>query len=234
MDRRNGNVDQEILSKCDDTFVCLVKHPNNTDSVLEGCPMCGVIRSYNIHTGQCNIVHSGSRPCRMYPGSTGFIWLLALKEPDIRGIMELSKLNWEKEQQILVPDKAWETNKGLLGMCYIEQHDILVCIYEHEGLEAVRLDSELSTIWRLSGLVDGLPVKPDSITCDTDGNAYVGDGPRSRIIRIDSFTGDIITVLQLGEENQMQIRSLFWSNNEPSLTVVRGDEIGSFYTPQLV
>ena len=231
MDRRNGIVDQQILSKYDHTFVCLVKHPSNTDSVLEGCPLCGEIRSYNTYTGQCSIVHSGSRPYKMYPGSIGFIWLLAVKEPDIRGTMELSKLNWKNEQQVLEPDKTWETKKGLLGMCYVEQYDILVCIYEHEGLEAVRLDSELSALWGLTGMVDSLPVKPDAITCDTEGNAYVSDGTNNRILKIDSFTGVVITVLQLGEENQKQIRSLFWSKNEPSLTVVREDKMSTFYIP---
>ena len=127
MDRRSGIVHQQILSKCDHTFVCLVKHPNNTDFVLEGCPMCGEIRSYNTHKGQCNIVHSESTPYKMYPGSTGFIWLLALKEPDIRGTMELSKLDWKNEQQILVPDKTWETKKGLLG-------DVLHRTTQHYGV----------------------------------------------------------------------------------------------------
>ena len=109
----------------------------------------------------------------------------------------------------------------------------MVCIYESEGVEAVRLDSELSALWGLSGVVDGLPVKPDSITCDTDGNAYISDGTNNRILKIDSFTGDVITVLQLGEESQMQIRCLFWSKNEPSLTVVRGDKISTHHIPQL-
>ena len=235
MDRRNGNVNQQMFSKCYDNYVCLIAHPTNACFVLEGCPECKVIRNYCIHSGECQIVHSGSVPIRMCHGPAGSILVLSFKEPNIHDTMELSRLNWEFEQheQVLVPVQSFAIKKRLLGMNYVGQLDILVCIYENDGVEAVRLDSELSAIWKLSGVVDGLPVKPDSITSDTDGNTYIGDGPRSRIIKIDSFTGDVIAVLQLGEENQMQMRSLFWSKNEPSLTVVRGDKISTFYTPQL-
>ena len=233
VDRRNGNVNQQMLSWCNDNYVSLLAHPTDAGFVLEGCASCEVIRNYNVQTEECVIVREGSIPIRMNSGPAGSILVLAFKEPNLCDIMELSRLNWENQQPILVPAQTWEIKKRLLGMSYVERHDILVCIYESEGVEAVKLDCELSAIWSLSGMVDGLPFKPDSVTCDDDGNAYVGDGTRNRIIKIDSSTGVVITVFQLVEENQMQIRSLFWSKNEPSLTVVRGHRISTFYIPQL-
>ena len=232
MNRDSGIVAHQILPQCHHTFVCLSQHPCDSSFTLEGCPVCEVIRSYNVHTGECNVVHVGSRPIRMCCGPPDSILVLSFKERDLLSGMDLSRLDWESEQQELVPAQNLEITDRLLGMSYIVQHDILVCVYENEGVAAVRLDNEMSVLWRLSEEVDRLPVKPDSITCDTDGNAYVGDGTRNRIIKIDSFTGDVINVLQLAEENQRQIRSLFWSQNEPSLTVVRKNTISTHYIPQ--
>ena len=123
-----------------------------------------------------SVVYVGSNPIRMCPGPTGSILVLSLKE---QGTMELSRFNWEKELQVLVSVQSLKIRKRLLGMCYAQRHDILICIYETEGVEAVRLDDKLSVIWSLSRVVDRLPVKPDSVTCDTDGNTYVGDGTRN-------------------------------------------------------
>ena len=231
MDRHRGNIAQEILPQCNHTFVCLSKHPTDPRFVLEGCVDCEVIRNYSIHTGQCETVYTSIRPVRMFLGPAGSILVLFFKGNDLLAPMDLVRLNWQNGQEVLRPAHTLEIEKRLVGMSYVERHDILVYVCENERVEAVRLDKEKSALWGLSGVVGGLPVKPNSITSDTDGNAYVADGRNNRILKIDSFTGVVINVLQLGEESQMQIRSLFWSKNEPSLTVVRGDKISTHHIP---
>ena len=233
--RHNENVGQHMFSRCNHKGVCLVAHPTRAGFVLEGCVPCGDIRSYNISAREFDTVIVGSKPTRMCLGPAGSILVLS-KKPNKYDTMELSRLNWDDEQHILVSAQTWEIVSAQTeemekkGMSYVECHDILVYVCKNERVEAVRLGKEKSTLWSLSGL----PIKPDSVTSDTDGNVYVGDGTNNRIIKINSFTGDLITVLQLGEESQMQIHSLFWTKNKPSLTVVRGDKFSTFYIPQLV
>ena len=127
----------------------------------------------------------------------------------------------------------------LWSMCYSEFGDTLVFIYHRRKVEAVKLESESDTsklsapIWKLSGMVYSRVMKPDALTSDKRGNILVGDGANQRIMKINSLTGDIMGILLWQENNHNQeIRSLFWSDTEPILTVVRGDRFSS-YIPKL-
>ena len=59
VDRRNGNVNQQLLSRCGDCYVCLIAH-SNPRFVLEGCAARGVIRIYSVHTGESMVVREYS------------------------------------------------------------------------------------------------------------------------------------------------------------------------------
>ena len=124
-------------------------------------------------------------------------------------------------------------------MCYSELSDIFVVKYTDEEIKAVKLESEATTLkvsapkWKLSGVVDGLAMKPDALTSDTRGNVYVGDGVNIRILKINSLTGDIVSILLLEEDSKTPIDSLFWSDTEPNLTVVRGNRFSTYNIPKL-
>ena len=122
-------------------------------------------------------------------------------------------------------------------MCYIELFNMLVVKYEGE-IKALKLESQAATlklsdpIWKLPEEVDGLVIEPDVVTSDKKGNVYIGDGASNRILKIDSLTGDVVTTLQLEEQNKEPIRYLFWSDTEPNLTVIHGDRISSYNIPK--
>ena len=108
---------------------------------------------------------------------------------------------------------------------------------EDQGYEikTVRLGSE-SIVWRLFGSVDGLIIKPESMTSDLEGNAYVDDLRNNRILKINSLTGDVLSILLFdGKENEktdLYKISIRWSNTEPNLTVRTEKHISTYFVPK--
>ena len=72
----------------------------------------------------------------------------------------------------------------------------------------------------------------ESITCDQEGNAYVTDRNINRILKIDSLTGEILSILLVEEEEKEEIHSIRWSDNEPNLTVYQGNQIHTYFLPK--
>ena len=251
-DRLGGReVSPTIPSACNHASPCIIAHPSDPSFVLEGCLDCRVIRNYNIHTGERCIVHTGWRASRMCHGPAGSILVLShfpgfviLGVQLIRNAYylyhgenklsnpshtKLSILKFDKEQQQLENDNSLELVKfeKLLHMCYyVDRLDMLLVISEDKEIEAIKFGSE-SPIWKLSE-VGGHVFEPDALTSDSEGNVYVGDGANNRILKINGLTGDIVSILLLEKENTMPIDSLFWSDIEPNLTLIRGDRISTY------
>ena len=235
MDRLSGEVSTEFPSKCNHSSITsLIAHPTDAGFVLESCWTCAVIRNYNIHTGHCSIVYKGDTSDRICHGPIGSI--LVCSHPIFRRDWGLSIMQWDKEHQILQTDKSVNLKCILWRMCYSELFDTLVFIYHSRKVEAVKLESEADTsklsapIWKISGVVDGLAMNPTALTSDNRGNVFVGDGANNRILKVNSLTGDIVGLLLL-EENNQEIRYLFWSGS--ILTVVRGDRFSTYNIPKL-
>ena len=152
---------------------------------------------------------------------------------------KLCKLDWDKTQDgaqlVLVQLIPKRTGKALLKLCYVEYHDILMCNMvddkETKDYEIItmKLGSE-TIIWRLFGPVEGHVFKPIAITCDPEGNAYVHDPGNIRILKINSLTGEILSILLL--EVKERILSMRWSYREPNLTVLQENQISTYFVPK--
>ena len=195
MHRLTGDLINEIPSMCDHHTVRLNKYPKEQHYAFEGCLTCKEIYAHNINTGESFSVYRGFKIERMCEGPDGSLLVM---DTD----WELYRLDWHKRQDRaqlvflqLIPER---TGKGLLKLCYIESHDILICTIKDfkddtdYEIMAMRLGSE-AIVWRMYGAVDGHVVKPEFITCDTDGNAYVNDRVINRILKINSLTGEILS-----------------------------------------
>ena len=213
-----------IPSLCSHASACIIAHPSDPGFVLEGCPVCEVVYNYNIQTGECKSVYNGSYgPLRMCLGPTGSILVL----DDFFSNRSVFTLRWKEDQRKLDMDKCVYSNSRLVHICsYVERFDVLVLMQENEEI-AVKLGSE-TPIWKLPGMVGGHVTNPVAVTTDAEGNVYIGDGANDRILKIDGLTGDITSVLLLEEVNKEEIDSLFWSDTEPNLTLLR--EIKSVLT----
>ena len=155
------------------------------------------------------------------PGSRGFV----------EGEAEVSKLNWVKEHQRLQLDFTLGFKSGVITMGYVKPHNLLMVVNKNNEIQALRLGAERSVIWRLSGMVDGLPFKPHSITSDNDGNAYISDGRNRRILKMNSSTGNVKSILLLEEDHMEQTFYLRYSHTEPNLTLISGERIVTYNIP---
>ena len=234
MNRLSGEVSSEFPSKCDHFFASLIAHPTDAGFVLESCWVCEVIRNYNIHIGQCSALYKGYRlhvichdPARSILGFK--LEFYPPESPHLR----ISIIKWNKEHPELQNDKKMYLAAELIQMCYNELCEMLVGTHEGNEINAVKLESEADTlklsdpIWKLSGMVDGRVIKPTALTSDKRGNIFVGDGANQRIMKINCFTGDAMSILLLEKGNKQRIRSLFWSDTEPNLIVIRRNKICS-------
>ena len=96
---------------------------------------------------------------------------------------------------------------------------------------AVKLEDE-AILWRVCGSVDGCVIKLNSMTCDSEGNAYVTDRSCNRILKINSLTGEVSNILLVDDEEE-EILSIHWSNSEPNLTLRTENQISSYAVPKL-
>ena len=217
LDRQTGDLIYQTPSTCNHNAY-LNKHPRHADYVLESCPTCKHIQVYNMNTAERFPVCRGTFP-RICSGPTGFVLILDRER-------QLFKLEWDTEQRETqlhyIRQVRDVPNKKLIRFCYVECHDILLLTFEKETddqdneMIAVKLESE-NIIWRLFGPVEDLIIKPECITCDPEGNAYVSDRGNNRILKIDSLTGNVLSILLIAEEGN-EIYSMRWSKTEPNLT----------------
>ena len=233
LQRLTGDLINEIQSTCNHDEVQTNRHPQSPNYMLEGCKECKEIRSCNINTEETFLVHKGSGIARMIDGPSKS--LIVVDTDD-----KLFMLDWNKGPQHK-PNIRYKTavpsvrlNKMSVRFCYLECHDIFITIVkdneEDQDYELIAVNLENGNVmWRLFGPVDGCAIKPGSLTCDSEGNVLVSDQTSNRILKINSLTGDILSILPLEQEEI--IESISWSNTEPNLTVLQGQEIRTYFVP---
>ena len=224
INRLTGDLINKIPSMCDHTGVKVRRYPQNQEYVFESCSTCEELYAHNIKTLESFSVHKGSKIHRMCDGPAGSLLVMNTDR-------ELHRLRWDKAQskaQLAFVQNIPRPGNRPLRLCYVECHDILICTMkdweEDQGYEiiAVKLGTETIERWRLFGPVDGLISKPESITCDSDGNGYISDQGNNRILKINSLTGEILGILLLEEKETWSMR---WSNREPNLTLWEYNQI---------
>ena len=100
-------VSSEFPSKCNHSSITsLIAHPTDAGFVLESCPICAVIRNYNIHTGHCSIVYKGDTSDKICHGPIGSI--LACSHPIFSTHSVISIMKWDKEHRELRTNKKRE------------------------------------------------------------------------------------------------------------------------------
>ena len=209
------------------------KHPRDEDLVLESCSACELIRCYNFDTSDNFSVLKGSTFTFMFEGPAESLFVV-----DTLG--KLFKLDWDDDQlheaKLIYSTVISAVGKELLDIHYVECHNILLCTMKHweddEDYEIKAVDlTNVTKIWKLFGPVNGHIIKPQCVTCDPEGNAYVSDGASNRILKIDSLTGKVLSILQT-EDEHTKVLTIHWSNTEPNLTLWTGKGISIYFVPK--
>ena len=222
----------DIPSMCDHT-TRVNKHPRDVDLVLESCSTCELIRGYNFDTSENFFVLNGSTFAHMFEGPAGSLFVV-----DTLG--KLFKLDWDEDQlhkaKLTYSTVISAVGKELLNIHYVECHDILLCTMKHweddENYEIKAVDlKNVTKLWKLSGPVAGHTIKPECITCDQEGNAYISDGATNRILKIDSLTGEVLSIL-LTRDEEAKVLTMHWSNTEPNLTLRTLNRISTYFVPK--
>ena len=231
MHRVTGFVINEFPSNCNHNAY-LNNYLRHQEYVLECCPTCEQTRGYDNNTGECFFVFKLDVDCkidRVCHGPAGCLLLL-----DKKGV--LLELDWDQEKWSTCLKCLLRLHSEQLRIQYIhyvECHDMLLCLVEQDHnseVIAVRLGTR-NILWNLFGQVDGNFIQPESVTSDSHGNGYVSDRGTNRILKIDSLTGDVLSILHV-EEEEDEIYFIDWSITEPNLTVWRGKQIETYSIPQ--
>ena len=229
MHRQTGDVINEFPSRCNHFSAFVKTYPQNEDYLLESCPECVLIRAYNVNTTERFTVYKGSEAIIICNGPAGSLLVIGREDG-------LYMLNWHKDQlheaEVVYAGNIPPTklDRRFIRFFYVEPFDILINTGWHEII-AVKLESGM-VLWRLSGPVDGVLIKPKSITCDPEGNAYVSDLATNRILQINVLTGDLLRILLLDEEENKTIVSMRWNTTEPNLTVRTAKHISTYAVPK--
>ena len=236
MHRITGNLINQIPSACDHV-AHVNKHPRHPDYILESCSTCEEIRGYGMNTKETFIAHKGSKIRRMFDGPAGSLLTV---DP----YCQLSKLTWnddplaEAEVTCKRDVSLRMLKKQYLRFCCVESHGILLYTAKDRESDknyeiiAVNLENH-SIVWRLFGPVEGHVLKPESMTCDNEGNVFVTDLSCNRILKINCLTREIMSILLVDEEDgNEKILSIRWCSMEPNLTIRTAKGIRSYFVPK--
>ena len=200
-DEMTGNVVKEITSKCPELhehflYRQVTEHPTDSNYIIESCPLCRTIRSYNVHSGDEKIIFDTCKPVTMCAGPDQTLLVLDDKK-------QLLQLQWNKENTQLELIDSVKTDVKVHHyavsnrMCYVKQQNICVFTsYHFHSIAAVKCSAG-STLWEVSGEINGRKIEPDGVTCDDIGRVYVPDGGRSRLLVFGSFDGGLHQEIEL-------------------------------------
>ena len=187
---QTGNVIKEITSECPRRcyhyeYRQVTEHPADPNFIVESCELCCIIRSYNIHNGEGKTICK-CKPLTMCVGPDQTLLVLDDKK-------QLLKLQWNKEKKQLELTTSIQTNVTLSTdynrMCYVKKQNICVfTLHRPHSVTAVK-HTDGSTLWEVSGQINGRMIKPTGVTCDDLGCVYVVDRESGRLLIFDSLEG---------------------------------------------
>ena len=139
MARQTGKKMAQFKSKCCHIFCPIMEHPADPNFILEACGTCEVIRSYNIITAESKTIYTGCKPLSFCKGPEGSVFVTD-------GEGELLQLEWREDRE--EPRLIHRVQTGVvyaLGMCYMEQSNILVFTFNH-SIKAINPENWISCL----------------------------------------------------------------------------------------
>ena len=163
--------------------------PLDSKIVLETCCDCNLIRRYNTEDGTNTTV---PKQCEAKVICHGPQDTLLVRD----NFSNILTLKWNKEKKEVDCVNSVETKSPYVHwLCYMKKHDTAILLSATENsVTAVKL-SNGSPLWTVSKSVDGKAIKPNGVTLDTSGHAFIADGDNNRLLVIVSGKGILLQVL---------------------------------------
>ena len=223
-DKNTGSLIKMIKGQCEHKNVLngwICEHPVDPDVIIETCPCCSKIRSYNMNAGESADIYTGAAVTAICTGPAG-----SILGTDDKGCIKLFR--WKhgsKKLELVYSMKTHITH--VRYMCYIEHIDavVLSCWYPGQ-VYAVKLSNGL-TLWKFNQKINGREINPCGLCHDTDGRIYETVLMVPGIIILDSRTGKLLQHLT---EDIEFCCDICWTNTEPQLTILHavGVKISTF------
>ena len=219
-DKNTGSLIKEIKRQCDhNSWIC--EHSVDPDVIIETCPICSKIRTYNMNSSESADIYTGAAVTVICTGPAG-----SILGADNKGRIKLFR--WKYNSKELELFYSVKTNiRYVRNMCYIEHIDAVVLsrLSSHQVC-AVQLHDGL-TLWEFNQKINGRGIEPCGLCHDTDGRIYVVLAGVPDIIILDSRTGKLLQHLI---EDVELCCDICWTNTRPQLTVLHnfGMKISTF------
>ena len=211
-DRNTGSCIKKIKCQCqhDKLFTsCICEHPVDPDVIIETCPKCSKIRSYNMSTGESADIYIEADIRAICAGPAG-----SLLGTDVKG--HIIQFRWRDDGEELELVHSVKINMtDVQYICYIEQSNAVVLSCGYPGqICAVKL-SDGSTLWEFNQQINGKDFDPYRLCHDTNGRIYVPVW-ESGVITIDSRNGELLQHLI---KDVKYCHDICWTSSEPQLTL---------------
>ena len=224
MNRGDGSVLTRIRRACQHNALSMCNSSTAPNHIIEACFYCSEIRTYHMETEDANTIYH-CKPYRMCPGPDGSLLVMYCKNEWF-----VSQFEWDKDNrrgQIQVTRSIKILNQAVGTMSYVRQNDaIVVTSWSPKHVRAISLNDG-STLWEVSGEVAGKDIDPWGVCCDSTGHIYVGDTANSRVLLLDSQSGEVLQVV-LNEKNVHKVHNISWVSSQPCLTVFHDNGITCF------
>ena len=226
VERTKGFIISEINSRCNHDFCAFSTYPENSSLIVEICKPCNHLRR-NLD------VFCLQKPRAICPGPQKSFLVV-----DDTGY--LLEVNWPKECKIPTVGRRIQIDaKNVLGLCFVEQHDMVVLtspVSDSPGfVKALKLDDG-TTKWVLLQIDErkterpkekvylqtSTPfrdIDPGGLCADESGNIFVADTGNKLLLLIDGESGDLLQVFHL---KKGYIQDVCRSRNQPQLSVAYG------------
>ena len=185
------------LCRCE----CIAKHISELipgQYLAELCRKCNIIKVVDMVTHKVHKAQSGSSLFKKHVE----LWAMC------SGPGEGSLLVWDRKSQAVI-ELQWDEGKKQLkevsqvqtpgewvqNMCYMPHADLVILShYLGNIVQAVKLQGGAGQppVWQLKGEVLGKKIRPEGVSCDSEGRVYHADRGNSRVLIVNGYTGQVI------------------------------------------
>ena len=232
LERTKGFVISEMNSRCNHDFCAFSSYPKDSSLIVEICRTCNQMRRYDTACKETPDVFFLQKPRTICSGPQKSFFVV----DDVGYLLEIK---WPKECKSPTVGRRIKTDANdILGICFIEQHDIVVVtspVSDSPGfVKAVKL-GDGTTQWVLLQIDERKTersedkyaqrnnpfkdVDPGGLCADDSGNIFVADTGNKLLLLIDGETGGLMQVFHW---RKGYVQDVCWSRNKPQLNVAYG------------